>query len=650
MIQELLTDETRLNKAEEKLRIRPIKDLLGYHFFIPRYQRGYRWGKQEVTELLNDILQYSKQTSIINIDNKVSKFYCLQPIVIKPKSWESKNNGKIELKKGWELIDGQQRLTTLFIILSYLEDIRQFYDNSQEIYSIDYETREDCIDFFNNKKFVANIDKSNVDFYHISKAYSYVEEWFKDKLTVRLELLKRILDKEYNVSIIWYEAVDGDDNDDSSIDLFTRLNEGKIPLTDAELIKALLLQGDCYPEKEQRFIKQRLFEIASEWDTIEADLQDEKFWLFLNETGYEPSSRIEFIFKLLADEWNMDQTLIPFDETEGKPKHYEYLVFDRLLNKKKEEYTKSSDLSKEPIDSINEIWKEIKEKYSVLHEWYNSHTLYHYIGFLLAIDSSRSNEQIIKELMARKESKITFVDSIKADIGKLIEIKKKKEKSNDYKSLSDISYPKDNKELIRILLLFNIETLISHKRENARFPFHLFKKEKITSIEHIHPQNPENIDIDEERCQIWLESHKSSLKLLVSKTPEQSLKINELILSIESLIQHFNGEIFKIVYSDVIEIYSELSGIKDSEIHKLYNLALVDKETNSSLNNSFFDIKRDILKRNKLGKYIPICTLRVFSKYFSSSPNEMIFWSNDDRKSYFKEIEDVYTKFIELKN
>lgn len=647
MIQELLTDETRLNKAEEKLRIRPIKDLLGYHFFIPRYQRGYRWGKQEVTELLNDILQYSKQTSIINIDNKVSKFYCLQPIVIKPKNWESKNNGKIEFKKGWELIDGQQRLTTLFIILSYLEDIRQFYDSSQEIYSIDYETREDCIDFFNNKKFVANIDNSNVDFYHISKAYSYVEEWFSDKLTVRLELLKRILDNEYNVSIIWYEAVDGDD--DSSIDLFTRLNEGKIPLTDAELIKALLLQGDCYPEKEQRFIKQRLFEIASEWDTIEADLQDEKFWFFLNETGYEPSSRIEFIFKLLADEWNMDKTLISYDETEGKPKHYEYLVFDRLLNNKKEEYTKSSDSSKEPVNSINEIWKEIKEKYSVLHEWYNNHTLYHYIGFLLAVDS-RSNVQIIKELMGRKESKITFVDSIKADIGKLIEIKKKKEKSNEFKSLSDISYGKDNKELIRILLLFNIDTLICHKRENARFPFHLLKKEKITSLEHIHPQNPENIDIDEERCLIWLESHKISLKRLVSKIQQQSLKINELILSIESLIQHFNGEIFKIVYSDVIEIYSELSGIKDSEIHKLYNLALVDKETNSSLNNSFFDIKREILKTNKLGKYVPICTQRVFSKYFSSSPNEMIFWSNEDRKSYFKGIEDVYTKFIELKN
>ncbi|MCB9247043.1 MAG: hypothetical protein H6613_00030 [Ignavibacteriales bacterium] len=50
----------------------------------------------------------------------------------------------------------------------------------------------------------------------------------------------------------------------------------KIPLTDAELIKALLLQADLYPASEERYVRQRLFEIASEWDDIEAKLQDEK--------------------------------------------------------------------------------------------------------------------------------------------------------------------------------------------------------------------------------------------------------------------------------------------------------------------------------------------------------------------------------------
>lgn len=632
---------------EDKLRIRPLSELIGYHFFIPRYQRGYRWGKQEITDLLSDILQYHIKVSAINEDSKVSKFYCLQPIVVKLKEWNSISNGIAENKKGWEVIDGQQRLTTIFIILSYLEDIRQFYDSNREIYSIDFETREDCIDFFNNKKFIDNIDESNVDFFHISKAYSYVAEWFKDKPTIRLDFLKRLLDKEKNVSVIWYEAegnTKNNDENDSSIDLFTRLNDGKIPLTDAELIKALLLQNDCYPDNEQRFTKQRLFEIASEWDTIESNLQDEQFWFFLNETSYKPSSRIEFIFKILADEWNIGNSLIHYDEVDGKPKNYEYLVFDRYLNKMREE-----NLQLDLIKPINDIWKEIKDKYSIVFEWYSNHSQYHYIGYLLAMSEGK-NQKVIKDLISRKLPKTKFINSIKNDIGNLIEIKKKKKDSNEIKSLSELTYGKDNKDLIRILLLFNIDILVNQNKENSRFPFHLFKKDKITSLEHIHPQNPEKIETDEERCTTWLNSHKISLKNITLASIEQKAKIEDLILKIDSLIKKFNSVIFKQVYSDVIEVYSELSEIKDSEIHSLYNLAIVDKDTNSSLNNSFFDIKREILKENKLGKYIPICTQRVFSKYYSLSPNEMIFWSNNDRQLYFKNIKDVYEKFIELKS
>jgi len=159
----------------ENPRIRPICELVGLNFFIPRYQRGYRWGEQEITELLDDILQYYKSTIVqeCNRESKISKFYCLQPIVVKKKNWQTESNEKIE---GWELIDGQQRLATLFIILSYLEKIREdYYDNKTDIYFIDFETRENCKDFFDNKKFTSEINYSNVDFYHISKGYEYVK-------------------------------------------------------------------------------------------------------------------------------------------------------------------------------------------------------------------------------------------------------------------------------------------------------------------------------------------------------------------------------------------------------------------------------------------------------------------------------------------
>lgn len=632
----------------ENPRIRPVGDLLHENFFVPRYQRGYRWGKQEITELLDDILQYYKATQ--NRENKVSKFYCLQPVVVRKKEWL--NNSK-EKTKGWELIDGQQRLTTMLLILNYLEDVRKLLSNQLHIYSIDFETRENCKPFFQNKAYKKSVDETNVDFYHISKAYEYIDNWF-EKNNHKVEILNTLLKSDYNVSIIWYEAVDiNQDNDDSSIELFTRLNDGKIPLTDAELIKALLLQADLYPTSEDRFVKQRLFEIATEWDDIEAKLQDEKFWLFLNDTSYQPSSKIEFIFKLLADKWNVvedkegdDKRLIEYETLEGKPKHYEFLVFDKYLANKRAEFLKRSEEGKNVLESVNEIWNEIKEMFSMFYEWYNNHNLFHYIGFLLATEKNK--EELIRELIDLKLTKTDFEDNIKNRIANSVKINKKDKETGIIKQLNQISYGEDNQEIIKVLLLFNVDTLVKHKKENAKFPFHLYKKEKITSIEHIHPQNPPSIDADEDRARIWLSQHKISLLSMEEIAGSNQDEICTILQQIDDLLKNYDKEKFKILFSKILELYIEISDFKESELHTLYNLALVDKDINSQLNNSFFDVKREILKENKLGRYVPICTHRAFSKYYSKSSKEMIFWNNEDRQAYFKAIESVYLSFINL--
>ena len=71
-------------------------------------------------------------------------------------------------------------------------------------------------------------------------------------------------------------------------DVFTRLNVGRIPLTDAELVKALLLT-----RSRSEVVNAR--EIAAQWDTIERDLRVPEFWAFV--TGrpsggdaYQPSA------------------------------------------------------------------------------------------------------------------------------------------------------------------------------------------------------------------------------------------------------------------------------------------------------------------------------------------------------------------------
>ena len=74
-----------------------IEDLKGLKFNVPSYQRGYRWTEHEVTTLLEDLYTHSKQ----NRDYK----YCLQPLIVKKVSDNT-----------YDVVDGQQRLTTIFII------------------------------------------------------------------------------------------------------------------------------------------------------------------------------------------------------------------------------------------------------------------------------------------------------------------------------------------------------------------------------------------------------------------------------------------------------------------------------------------------------------------------------------------------------
>lgn len=109
--------------ANNKKSLKYIKELQGIIFHIDKYQRGYRWGMREIFSLLDDIFTFKKSIR--------DSFYCLQPLVVN----EKKENN-------YELIDGQQRSTTIYLILKYLL--------GTDFYSLKYETRgnEDGVNFF----------------------------------------------------------------------------------------------------------------------------------------------------------------------------------------------------------------------------------------------------------------------------------------------------------------------------------------------------------------------------------------------------------------------------------------------------------------------------------------------------------------------
>ncbi len=91
----------------------PIADLLDgkHHFVIPSFQRGYRWEEKQVTDLLEDIKQFA------NDDNVKSDSYFLQPVVVKATKYKMADGQELD---AYEVLDGQQRLTTMLLLLKRL--------------------------------------------------------------------------------------------------------------------------------------------------------------------------------------------------------------------------------------------------------------------------------------------------------------------------------------------------------------------------------------------------------------------------------------------------------------------------------------------------------------------------------------------------
>lgn len=341
---------------DNALMLKPINDLLDKEFYIPAYQRGYRWTKRQVTDLLEDIKEFQQQVE--NSTNAKDKFYCLQPIVVK------------EHGDKWEIVDGQQRLTTIHIILTCLKEILPLVGKSR--YQISYETRTDSSDFLAN----INEDQAedNIDFFHIVEAKKAVDEWFKDKGNYRIQLIQTLLNEDEigkNVKVIWYELGEHE----NATEVFTRLNMGKIPLVNAELVKALFLKSSNFIDNNQsikeqnKSIRLEQVKISQEWDSIEKNLQDDAFWYFISNENIK-TNRIEFILQLRALEFKNSQNIIDNDKFKTFIQFNEWFVNDQ-------------------VDISNE-WLKVKKVFMTLEEWFNDRTLFHLIGYLVSQNISIS--------------------------------------------------------------------------------------------------------------------------------------------------------------------------------------------------------------------------------------------------------------------
>lgn len=583
---------------EEKM----ISEIIG-NFSIEAYQRGYRWGKDEVEHLLEDINEIPD-----------GQKYCLQPVVVK------------YVNGVYELIDGQQRMTTLYLIMKYL---KAYVDIN---YSIEYTTRRNENGHMGSKELLETIDTTdlsspsgNIDELFIKKSYSIVKTWFNGEKSKMMSFANKL--QKY-VTIIWYEVDDVED----SVRIFTRLNIGKINLTNAELVKALFLSRGK-KDSEGRYAgnpygieEKKQHEIALGWDSMEKELHNEKFWTFItNEKSGRYPIRMELLFDMIEMKPSEESNFYTFNK-----------FYERFKNS----------------DNRYATWELIERYMQQLKEWYNDFDLFHHIGFLVAtgtsvrslLDIAMNTDNPIK----KSDFRLKVLNMIREKMIFMVGEKDNKEEI-DY---AELNYEKHSKFMQCILLLFNIETIRQKGDENMRFPFNRYKNEGTWSLEHIHAQNSETLKTNQEWKE-WLDTHKKSLQCLEVDTKRKK-EIDDVISEMDIVISHINEtgykgstrDEFNNVAPAVIKILSD--GDDKSQMHTLSNMALLTVGENAALSNSTFDVKRmKIIAMDKAGEYIPVCTRNAFMKYYSSSDTKLHFWSEEDRKCYIGAMNHTLYDYIE---
>lgn len=613
--------------SSNNIELKTVEELSRMTFLIPAYQRGYRWTEQQVTDLLNDIYEFNDR------DNG---FFCLQPLVVVQRAEDTLRRIKEEaqslkdvetlLRGKWEVIDGQQRLTTIHIILTCL--------GVDGLYTIEYETRK------GSSKFLNDIEDSqandNIDYFHFVKAKQVIEKWIENKRQIDQRFEKSAFGKKLRETIkfIWYEAIN-----ENPIKVFTRLNIGKISLTNAELIKALFLNQSNFHGSTS--LRQQ--QIAMEWDNIEYALQDEEMWLFLNEIGYERPTRIDLIFDIICDKDKLclfsEKNTRQKDELIGTDNYKTFRYFYEYFRENNE-------------DKINHCWSVVKQIFTTFEEWFCDLELYHYTGYLIA--NKVSVIELLQDWDEAGMTKTEYVAKLKEKIKS--KIKGCSTLDAQYEVAKDDGkehYP-SKRTCKPLLLLYNIQTVITQAANSKKeyqgqvfykFPFHLYKLEK-WDVEHIDSNTLNSLDNEKDRKE-WLKY--SLLDKTISDDPELS----------NDIVEYLNGEKSAEEFDDLrTKIEAKVKNtdpLDENEKNQIWNFALLDASTNRGYGNAIFPVKRRCIIGKDQGvsfvveidgkqfstktvksksSFIPPCTKYAFLKYYNPVSASISYWDRNDAKAY----------------
>lgn len=625
-----------------------VKDIVSKYkkFNVPSLQRTYRWGEKEITLLLNDLYEFYNTN-----EDSTNDFYPLQPLILKK---SNKNDDT------WNVLDGQQRLTTIKLIASYLEMDKDY------CLDISYDTREKTKDFLDNisNKKEEDVGKS-MELYYIFHAYEVIKAWFQ-KDTEKINAIRNVLFEKEKTRFVVQEM----NSDDDEAKTFQNINQGRIPLSCSELIKALFLghifeshkidnncrfaySSDGYglfipinPIKEKQELTRIQNIIAKEWNDIETVLMHDEFYSFVCPEKEKSINRMDFLFKVACrnEKFKKYKTDDPFNAI------YECIKDGKV------------------VDNISCSWNVVFKCFNRMQKLYYDFDAYHLVGFCNCehIGISEDFNKYCNDDEKMDEFKTAIREKIK---GKVLKVE-----------IKDLKYEDNKDEIKEILLLHNLQ---SYSDEKLRFPFNLYDGGKNYDIEHIHATAEEKAD-KKSRYE-WYKINKSAIK----RTKEKLIKKEKLIEKeklkdsddlkdkigefdffekgyekIEKGYEKKNFDSFKDDrFNDLREIMikDNLDNEKEdlSKDNKIRNLCLLDSTTNRTYKNSLFITKREMILKKAKGEMdkeayvypLLLCTERIFLKFYSNvdSDDNLNFWTLNNREAYLKDISKKVTDFLKLK-
>ncbi len=565
------------------------------HYYIAPYQRGYKWASNHPNDAVCLLMK-----DLFNAAENPNGEYYLQFITTKL--------SKITNINVLEVIDGQQRLTTLTILLSVLANKQETDKKAISNNLLSYEVRPTVTEFFSNhiyqnidsilsrtwNDFINDFPKNNEqDVFYLfnaaNKISNLIDENFKEEDEI-INFERYVLE---NVKII----LNNIERNVSCEEIFSNLNDNKVELTSSELIKGLILTNTARERNyaDRRISYKEIIELRAvmgrQWDELShwANREDIKSFFF-----YNSNNVLDELLMLLALKDGFIPTIDRLDKNE---------VFNHIQTQ-----------IKKGQKTTTHYFDELKKLKLVLNEWFSDDDIYNTLGYLFF---ARGNKTNIKNFLSLLEKNKTEIKAkLKADKIKLLNTK-----------IEDLEYGVTNNDIHNLLLALSVFG------DGSRFDFTAFNRQENWSLEHIFPQNPselpdelgiKDVELIKSLGAGKLEDYENIKDRL--KDFEEDMNTKEVYTKLKSKLERQTCTLL----DDEKKVLYRL--IKIEKLNSIGNMSLLTKSDNSSNKNGMFDKKRyNIAKRVSNGSFVPKHTYDVFSKLISEEMTpELNAWTEKD--------------------